>query len=94
MRERFPRLFKFFTLWREEMVKILRLWPEAMQSVAIVTGWSLVTFGIASLWRWEAWPLSFGVLILSLVGWSHLRHVFGEGLYALSRPDSKKVNRG
>ncbi len=87
MTDRFRRIVKF-------VAKVARLWPEALQAVAIVVGWALVTFGLASLWRWELWPLSFGVLTLSIVGWRYLGEIFWKGLYTLSRKDAGKVDRG
>ena len=73
---------------------VLKFWPEGLQATGIISGWMLITFGIASLLTWEVWPISIGILVLSFVGWGHLRVVFGQGFYTLSRPSKgKKVNR-
>ncbi len=77
-------------------VRVLRLWPEALQVVGILSGWALVTFGMASLLVWQVWPISLGLLVLSTVGWGHMRVLFGKGLYKLSRDvrKARKVARG
>ena len=78
-----------------KILMILRLWPEGLQAFGIVGGWMLITFGIASLLTWETWPISIGLLVLSFVGWGHLRVVFGRGIYTLSKGKrGKKVNDG
>lgn len=57
----------------------------ALHCVAIVAGWALVTYGLASLTVPEVWPLSGGLALLSLAGWGHLRQIVSLGLYTLSR---------
>lgn len=77
------------------LLGIVKLWPEALQAVSILAGWALMTFGIASLSTWQVWPISIGLLLFSLVGWGHLRFIFGKGIYTLSRNrNPKKVARG
>ena len=72
-----------------------KLWPEALQALSILAAWGLVTFGLASLLWWQVWPMSIGLFLFSLVGWGHLRVVFGRGLYTLSRDvKAKRVRRG
>lgn len=50
---------------------------------AIVGGWLLLTWGVASLLVPAVWPISGGLFLLSLAGWGHLRVLFGRGVYAL-----------
>lgn len=52
---------------------------------AILAGWGLVTWGIASLTAWQIWPISGGLFLLSLAGWGTLRVLFTSGIYALAR---------
>lgn len=61
---------------------------EILHSLAILGGWTLVSWGLASLLVWQAWPISGGLLLLSLAGWGHLRVVFHSGLYRLTRGKS------
>lgn len=77
-------------------VRVLRLWPEGLLVLGIISGWGLVTFGVASLLVWEVWPISLGLLVLSIVGWGHLKRLFGKGLYELSRdpPKRREIARG
>jgi len=68
------------------IIAIAKLWPEALQVIEILAGWCLVTFGIALILGWrEIWLISAGLFCFSLVGWGHLKIVFGKGLYTLSR---------
>lgn len=77
-------------------VRVLRLWPEALQVLGIISGWGLVTYGLASLLVWQVWPISLGFLVFSIVGWGHLKRLFGKGLYELSRdpPKRREIARG
>ena len=59
-------------------------WPELLVALGFVSGWGLVTWGLAELLTPWVWPLSGGALCLSLVGWRLIRQVIGEGLYKLS----------
>lgn len=62
---------------------------EFAHGLAIVLGWALLTAGLARLLVPEVWLLSGGVLLLSAVGWGHLRVLAMTGLYALvHRPKS------
>lgn len=74
------------------MIRRLRAIPAAVWAegrtahlLSIVGGWALVTWGIASLTVWQVWPISGGLLLLSVAGWGHLRIVFAAGVYPLSR---------
>ena len=69
---------------------VFRLWPEVFQAMGILAGWSLLTWGIAALLVWQVWPISGGILVLSVAGWKHMRTLFGEGLYALSRKGDRR----
>lgn len=59
--------------------------PVSLHAAAILLGWALVTEGVARLSVPEVRLVSAGLLLLSLAGWSHLRALFGAGLYALTR---------
>lgn len=62
---------------------------ELLHNGAIVFGWTLVTWGVATLIDvWQVWPISGGLLLLSLAGWGHLRVLFSAGIYALTRRSS------
>lgn len=60
-------------------------WAEVAHGLCIVGGWALVTWGVAELTVWQAWPLSAGLLLLSFAGWAHLKVLFANGFYALTR---------
>lgn len=60
--------------------------PAVAHGSAIVLGWALLTWGVASFTRVvEVYPVSGGLFLLSLAGWRHLLTLFGAGLYALHR---------
>ena len=62
--------------------------PEAAVALAFVAGWALVTLGIARLARpGVVWPLSIGLLFLSLAGWRVFVTVAWHGLYVLGASD-------
>lgn len=58
--------------------------PEILTASAFVAGWLLITKGIADLTRPQVWPISIGLLLLSLCGWSLIRTIFVRGLYLLN----------
>jgi hypothetical protein len=61
-------------------------WPEISAALALLAGWSLITWSIASFSRtWQVWPLSAGLLLLSLFGWRFFYTMARDGLYALTR---------
>ena len=64
---------------------------ELLVAVAILGGWALLTWGIARLVVPEVWPISGGLLLLSLAGWKFCWTLVREGLYVLTR---KGVARG
>ena len=96
IRARLRRLLKWARSSGAGAIRVLRLWPEALQVLGILSGWGLITFGVASLLVWQVWPISLGLLVLSIVGWGHMRMLFGKGLYKLSRnaPKTREVARG
>ena len=96
IRARLRRLLGWARSFGAGALRLLRLWPEALQAVGILSGWALVTFGVASLLVWQVWPISLGLLVLSVVGWGHLKRLFGKGLYELSRdpPKRREIARG
>lgn len=57
---------------------------EIAQAGAIVGGWAAITWGVATLTVWQAWPLSAGAFLLSLAGWRFLVRLFRDGLYVLA----------
>lgn len=60
---------------------------ELLTGAAIVSGWGLVTWGIADLTStWQAWPLSAGVFLLGIAGWRLVARIMLDGLYVLSLP--------
>ncbi len=71
---------------------VLPLWrirAEILLSLALLTGWAALTWGIALLTTPKVWPLSVGVLLLSLCGWRLLWTVFSHGLYSLTREEQR-----
>jgi hypothetical protein len=65
---------------------LTRVWDlraELLQALALLAGWLLVTFGLVELTTPKVWPLSIGLLLLSLCGWKWLASLFGHGLYTL-----------
>lgn len=59
--------------------------PEIATAAAFLLGWTAVTWGVARLTVPEVWPISAGVLLLSMGGWRLLATIAREGLYALTR---------
>lgn len=92
IRARLRRLLGWVLSVADIGIRIFGFWPEALQVLAILSGWGLVTFGVASLLVWQVWPISLGLFLLSIVGWGHMRMLFGKGLYKLSRSGSKARN--
>lgn len=58
---------------------------EFATASAFVCGWILVTSGVAALTTKHLWPISIGLLLISLGGWRLLRTLVTEGLYSLTR---------
>lgn len=70
--------------WRGALAALAALpWAEIATGAAFVAGWLLVTWGVASLTAWEAWPISIGLLLISSGGWKLLRRFATDGLYDL-----------
>lgn len=67
-----------------------RLRDEIISGLVLFAGWALLTWGVASLLVWQVWPISGGLLLISVFGWKMLYIVAREGLYALTRgvPDA------
>jgi hypothetical protein len=57
---------------------------------ALLSGWTLLTWGIAGLTTPFVWQISYGILLLSFVGWRFLWTVFRDGLYTLSKDSNSK----
>jgi hypothetical protein len=62
-----------------------RYGAELLTAAALLAGWLLITWGVASLVGWRAWPFSLGTLCLSCAGWRLLVTIARDGLYALTR---------
>lgn len=58
---------------------------ELLTATAVLAGWTFLTWALASLVGWRAWPLGAGLLCFSLAGWKFIYTTAGEGLYALTR---------
>lgn len=69
----------------------IRRWPwaETAAALLLLSGWALVTWGLALLLTPKVWPLSAGLLLLSLFGWRFLYVIAREGLYRLTRDPEK-----
>ena len=63
---------------------------ESAATVALISGWALVTWGVASLTVWQAWPISSGLFLLGCFGFRLLVKVFGDGLYVLREPRDRR----
>jgi hypothetical protein len=57
--------------------------PETGAVLALLAGWCLLTWGIAALTVWQAWPISLGLLLLGCFGYRLLVKLLGDGLYVL-----------
>lgn len=69
--------------------------PELALAAAIVAGWACVTIGIAGLAPARiVWPLSIGLLLLTLAGWGALRDLAALGLYGLLITPTPRAQRG
>ena len=77
---RFPRL--------PRLARLQRLRAELLTALALLGGWLLVTWGVAALTHWAAWPISLGILSVSLGGWRFAWTVARDGLYTLTRDPS------
>lgn len=60
---------------------------ELAVTAAVIGGWLLLTYGVASLTAPIAWAFSGGLLLLSLCGWRFLWRLVRDGLYELTRGD-------
>jgi hypothetical protein len=62
--------------------------PEAAVAIAIVWGWAFITLGIARIARPDVvFPLSIGLLLMSLAGWRIFVTLVWHGLYVLIASD-------
>lgn len=67
---------------------------EILTASALLAGWALLTHGIALLTTPKVWPLSAGLLLLSLCGYRLLWAIASHGLYMLALKDVKDGRRG
>lgn len=73
-------------VWAQVRRVLAASWPEILTAAALLLGWGLLTWGIADLIRRSAvWPLSGGLLCITLFGWRLLLQIGRDGLYALTR---------
>lgn len=57
----------------------------------VVGGWASVTLAVARIGAASiVWPLSIGLALLSLCGWTPLRHLVTVGLYALTQKEGRR----
>ena len=68
---------------------VWRVRAEILLSLALLGGWGMVTWGVAELTTPKVWPISIGLLLLSVCGWRLLWTVFSHGLYSLTREESR-----
>lgn len=64
--------------------------PDALFVMALLGGWTLLTWGLAALLSWKVWPISFGLFLLSCCGWRMLWVLASQGLYALSQSERQR----
>lgn len=65
----------------------MRHTAEILTALAALCGLLLLTYAVAELTGALAWPVSGGLLLLSLCGWRLVAVVAWQGLYMLSRDD-------
>lgn len=70
---------------RDVVSAVWRIRSELLVAIALLAGWSLITYGVAALTAPIAWAFSSGLLLMLLCGWRLLWRVFSDGLYDLSR---------
>lgn len=63
--------------------------PDAVQALAFLGGWLLFTHGVVLYTSPRVWPISTGLLLLSLCGWTWIRNFLGTGLYSLNEAERK-----
>lgn len=67
------------------LAAVFGAWRVIALAVAYVSGWGLLTWGLARLLVVEVWLISGGLFFLSLGGLGLLKDVAVEGLYVLGR---------
>jgi hypothetical protein len=70
---------------------IVEALPEILTAMAFLGGWLLLTYGVARLLSDIVWPLSGGLLLLSLGGWKLLWKLSTDGLYVLTRSAKRRA---
>lgn len=66
----------------------LAVWATRAELLVVfsgLSGWALVTWGLASLLDWRVWPISTGILFLGLTGYRLILRMLLDGVYVLSR---------
>lgn len=69
---------------------LAQAFPELLAAIALLSGWALLTWGVASLLVWQVWPISAGLLLLALFGFGFLGTIAREGLYLLSKRGARR----
>jgi hypothetical protein len=77
--------------WATLRSDVKRLRAEILQGAAIFGGWASLTYGIAALTTSRVWPISFGLLLLSLAGWQFLGTLFWRGLYVITQRGPRRA---
>jgi hypothetical protein len=67
-----------------------RYGAELLTAASALVGWGLLTFALSSILGWIVWPVSGGLLALSLVGWRMVGIIAWSGLYALTRDEEEE----
>lgn len=62
---------------------------ELAATAALLGGWASLTAGVAALTTPHVWPISIGLLLLSLCGWKFLATLVTHGLYVLTREERR-----
>ena len=79
-----------YHLYHRLKLKIKRYYKEILLILAFVTGWILFTHGIGILAGEWFYYLSYGILLLGLVGFKFICKIFVDGLYTLSADEGGK----
>jgi hypothetical protein len=83
------KLYRVGRAVRAQLAVVWALRAELLVAACFLAGWALVTVGIAAYTSPRVWPLSLGLLLLSLCGWKWLWSFVGVGLYTLIEQERK-----
>ena len=79
-----------YHLYHRLRIKLVNNHKEILLVLAFITGWSLFTHGIGILAGEWFYYLSYGILLLGLVGFKFIIKIFIDGLYILSEDEGGK----